>query len=161
DIRGRAASGRLVDHPRRRTLPSHLLIHRARLRHPWPDAEGRPAHRSRAGLAARNDPRMARAKTSPWRCADSGIPVATSNAPYDQRTAGLYDGTAAPAHLRCAPALRCRIGPYFDQGGACGAAGPASAPGLSLEEARPAHAGPHLAGHADQARSYVTRTGTA
>jgi hypothetical protein len=38
--------------------------------------------------------------------------------------------------------LRCRIIPYFDQGDACGAAGPASAPGLALE-ARLAHARPH------------------
>jgi hypothetical protein len=29
-------------------------------------------------------------------------------------------------------ALRCRMEPYLDQGGACGAAGPAPAPGLSL-----------------------------
>ena len=35
-----------------------------------------------------------------------------------------------------------------------GAAGPASAPGLSLGEARPAHAGPHSAQTADQERSH-------
>jgi len=40
-------------------------------------------------------------------------------------------------------ALRCRIKPYLNQGGACGAAGPALAPGLCVEDARPARAGPH------------------
>jgi hypothetical protein len=47
-------------------------------------------------------------------------------------------------------AFRCRSrsarrppAPCRHQGGACGAAGPASAPGLSVGDARPAHAGPH------------------
>ena len=56
---------------------------------------------------------------------------------------------------------RCRIEPYLDQGGACGAAGPASAPGSAFPEARPAHAGPQLACHADHHGAYGTQTGTA
>jgi hypothetical protein len=40
----------------------------------------------------------------------------------------------------------------FGQGGACGAAGPASAPGSAFPEARPAYAGPHRA-HGTQINS--------
>jgi hypothetical protein len=43
------------------------------------------------------------------------------------------------------------------QGGACGAAGPASAPGSAFPEARPSHAGPHRARHADQGGSPARR----
>jgi len=48
-----------------------------------------------------------------------------------------------------APALRCRILPFLDQGGACGAAGPASAPPLCLggpRGARRATPGPRRPG---------------
>jgi len=46
-----------------------------------------------------------------------------------------------------------------DQGGACGAAGPASAPGSAFPEARPAHAGPHLHGPLIKQTHTVMRTG--
>ena len=45
----------------------------------------------------------------------------------------LYAGRARPV-----TALRCRINPYLDQGGACGAASGAPRAGLSLSEACPA-----------------------
>jgi len=57
--------------------------------------------------------------------------------------------SAIPAYLPCL-SLRCRIEPYWNQGGAArGAAGPASAAGSALA-ARPPHAGPRarLAGSA-------------
>ena len=57
----------------------------------------------------------------------------------------------------CDALMHCRIS-HTDQGGACGAAGPASAPGSAFGEARPAHAGPHPRGHADQDGSYVIRS---
>jgi hypothetical protein len=47
-------------------------------------------------------------------------------------------GTRATHHN--APRPRCRIKPYLDQGGACGAAGPAPAPGSAV--ARPARRTP-------------------
>ena len=52
-------------------------------------------------------------------------------------------------------APRCRVEPFLDQGGACGAASPASAPGSALA-ARPAHAGPSRRA-ADQFCSYGKR----
>src|SRR5208282_621591 len=50
------------------------------------------------------------------------------------------DQTRTLGHTR--RPIRCRVGPFLDQGGACGAAGPASAPGSGLGRPRPAHAGP-------------------
>ena len=49
--------------------------------------------------------------------------------------------------VRRVPAVRCRIEPLLDQGGACGAAGPASAPGSAL--GRPARRTP---GHTRRTR---------
>ena len=49
---------------------------------------------------------------------------------------------------------------YENQGGAWGAAGPASAPGLCLGPAR-SHAGPHRLGHADQPSSRVRQLSAA
>jgi len=54
---------------------------------------------------------------------------------------------------------RCRIEPFLDQGGACGTAGPASAPGSALREAPPAHAGPHHLARGDHGSSYGMQTG--
>ena len=68
---------------------------------------------------------------------------------------GTAETRVSPARCRaclmvrpCCP-VYCRIEPYWDQGGACGAAGPASAAGSALA-ARPPHAGPRarLAGSA-------------
>jgi len=53
------------------------------------------------------------------------------------KTVGLADPSSSCEHVYC------RVKPFSGQGGACGAAGPASAPRLGLGGARPAHAGPH------------------
>jgi hypothetical protein len=60
--------------------------------------------------------------------------------------------------LPALPGSRCRNKPYLDQGGACGAAGPASAPGSAFPEARPAHAGPYSR-RANRSRRRTRRTG--
>jgi hypothetical protein len=65
-----------------------------------------------------------------------------------QRPLGRWPGR------RRVPAARCRIEPFLDQGGACGAAGPASAPRSALGGPRGAR---RAAAHKTTRSAHLTR----
>ena len=56
--------------------------------------------------------------------------------PVADQLADMCRGSVGGSHaITAITALRCRVEPYLDQGGACGAAGPALAPASGLREA--------------------------
>ena len=93
---GGAAASRLVGDSRCRHVPGHRAVHDPGLCGPWPDARGRPAHRPRACLAARDDPPMAQPATTP--CPEHKAIRITEIIPALRATSCACDPPTDPRH---------------------------------------------------------------
>jgi 2'-5' RNA ligase len=102
------------------------------------NARSRSARSASSSSTVPNDSGIgARSVPSTFRHPDTGGPEHPGNGEVCQPSSRDQLGSSHSTRAT-APAPRCRIMPYLNQGGACGAAGPASAPGSGLGRPRPA-----------------------